>query len=63
MSSFQLVPQTSYRPVCVGSRLNQAQCDVEVGPAIKMNPDAGGPGGITLPDILKAYQLKPKGGK
>jgi subtilase family serine protease len=54
--------------VCAGSRVNQAQCDVQVGPAIQMHPDGmhpdgSQPVGITLTDILKAYQYTPKGGK
>jgi hypothetical protein len=51
-------PDSAYHHACVGSRVNQAQCDVLVGPAI--NPNIGG---VTEPEILQAYQLKPKGGK
>lgn len=52
------LPASSFHPVCSGSRLNQAQCDVLVGPAVE--PAIGG---ITQPEILQAYNLKPTGGK
>ncbi len=52
------LPASSFHPVCSGSRINQAQCDVLVGPAVE--PAIGG---ITQPEILQAYNLKPTGGK
>jgi subtilase family serine protease len=51
-------PLSAYHHACNGSRMNQVQCDALVGPAI--NPAVNG---ITEPDILQAYQLKPTGGK
>jgi hypothetical protein len=50
-------PASSFHPVCSGKRINEAQCDVLQGPAVE--PAIGG---ITQPDILQAYNLKPTGG-
>ncbi|MEO7202735.1 MAG: peptidase S8 [Candidatus Tumulicola sp.] len=56
--SAPMFPMSSYHPACSGSRVNQAQCDALVGPAVR--PDVAG---ITAPEILQAYNLKPTGGK
>jgi subtilase family serine protease len=49
---------SDYHRACNGSRLNQVQCDVLVGP--KIDPAISG---ITEPELLQAYGLKPTGGK
>jgi subtilase family serine protease len=57
VSSLQF-PTSSYGPVCTGSRIARAQCDVLAGRTIDPAID-----GITAPDIVRAYGLKQSGGK
>jgi subtilase family serine protease len=49
---------SDYHHACNGSRINQMQCDLLVGPQI--DPAISG---ITQPELLAAYGLKPTGGK